>query len=105
MFGVTIAYPNTELFDWAVKNKVLTDRWWYMGEGSNLEVAPRNFMGNLNLKDFPIEEQVKMVREAYKSFYLRPKYVFKRLRAINNMNEFKGAIKSVKELFAKTSNT
>lgn len=97
-FGVTIAYPNTELFKWAVKNNVLTDKTWYMKEGSNIAMGLRNILGNLNLKRFPISEQTKMVKKANREFYLRPKYIFKKTLEISNLTEFKRTLRSAKEL-------
>ena len=97
-FGVTIAYPNTGLYKWAVENNVLVNKHWYMKDGSKETVGARELFGNVNLEGFPISEQVKMVKKANRMFYFSPKYIFKRIKGLNNVNEFKRLVKSVKEV-------
>lgn len=99
-FGVTVAYPNTELFNWAVQHNVLSDKLWYMKDSSRDVVGARSILGNLNLEGFPLEEQIKMLKKANRSFYLRPKYIFRKLLSVGNPSELKRLIKSAKEILS-----
>ena len=97
-FGVTVAYPNTELFNWAVNKKVLTDKKWYMCTDSTKSAGTRTLRGNLNLESFPVNKQANMAKKANIEFYLRPRYILKRLMRIRNLNGFKRLLKSAKEI-------
>ncbi len=95
-FGVTVAYPGTELYDWAVENKVI-NRFWYMG---NIKVSKsiREMDGNLNLDGFCPERQLSIVKKANREFYLRPSFVLKNILKIRNFYSVKRNLKSIKEL-------
>ncbi|MAG08668.1 hypothetical protein CMO89_04290 [Candidatus Woesearchaeota archaeon] len=99
LFCVTVAYPNTELYNWAVKNNVLSDKLWYMKKIPNKARGVRTLIGNLNLSGFPVEEQIRMVKKADRLFYLRFGYILKRIMSISSPGELKRIIKSAKEVF------
>jgi len=97
-FGATIAYPNTDLFRWAVENNAITDKYWYMKESSTESSGGRSVLGNLNLRDLPVNEQIKLVKKAHREFYLRPRYILKKLMSINNVEELRRVLKSAREI-------
>jgi len=97
-FGVTVAYPGTELYKWAIENKTLSDRFWYMNRERQGVDSIREIRGNLNLKDFPIGRQLKVVKMANRQFYFRPAYMAKTILRIRRIHDLKRLIKAVKEL-------
>lgn len=100
-FGVTIAYPNTEIFHWAVQNNCLKDKQWYMKENDiNISANTINSIGGgaLDRKDFPVERQIELCKRATKEFYLRPSYVFKKVAKIRSFNDFARNMKAVIEI-------
>lgn len=100
-FGVTVAYPGTELYRWALKNKALPDRFWYVKEDAQVSNSIREVSGNINLKDFPRKKQAQIVKKANKEFYLRPFYVLSRIVKIRKFHEVKRIFKVLKEFFGK----
>jgi len=42
------------------------------------------------------KELMKAKRWAYRSFYLRPRYIFKKLKAVKNLNDFKTLLQGFK---------
>ena len=92
-FGVTVAYPGTEIYNWAIENNALPDKFWYM-KSPRMSYDSREVSGNLNLKNFPSAKQAKLVKEANRGFYLRPSYLLKRAFKIKTFSDMKRAIKS-----------
>ena len=97
-FGVTIAYPGTELYRWAVENNCLDNKFWYMGKKMKVSKSIREVDGNLNLYNFPSEKQVVLVKKANKGFYFRPTYILKTIAKLRKFHDAKRITKSIKEL-------
>lgn len=98
-FGVTIAYPNTEMYFWALENKCLADKEWYMRETDSDIVAAREINGGaLDHEDFPLERQLELCKKANKEFYLRPSYIIKKLAKIRNFSDISRNLKAVTEI-------
>ncbi len=87
-FAPTMAYPNTDIYFWAVKTGAIKDPHWYMKRTSQ-------FMhlffsdGQLNLKELPPAEQRKWVKRAYKQYYFRPRFIVQTLMRVSNPTEMK----------------
>lgn len=100
-FGVTIAYPNTEIFKWAVENNCLNDKQWYMKE-NDINITANTISeikgGSLDRPEFPVERQIELCKRANKEFYLRPSYVFKRIMKIRSFDDIKTNLKAVIEI-------
>jgi anaerobic magnesium-protoporphyrin IX monomethyl ester cyclase len=99
-FSVTTLYPGTEIYDYAVNKGLLKDPKWYlkqqMFEGSEtflfnpLQEGKIEF--NFNTND--------VVRQAWRRFYFRPKYILKMMyRIITEPFYFKQIWESVPSLF------
>lgn len=70
-FYCCTAFPGSELYDWAVKEKLLAVNSW---EGIEQGTA------NIGYKDFPASEIQKLRRRAYSEFYWRPIFWLRFLR-------------------------
>ncbi len=69
-FSVLTPYPGTELYEIARKNK------WLLTENFDDYTAGKPVLKNLHL---PPERIYEILKYAYRRFYLRPKYILKRV--------------------------
>ena len=98
-FGVTIAYPNTEMYTWALENKCSIDKQWYMKEtDSEIGLTGESTQGTLERDDFPVARQLELCKKANKEFYFRPSYVIKRLTKIRSFGDIARTLKSVAKI-------
>ena len=72
-FGVTIVYPGTPLYSWAIKNNKLTDNKWYMDYHSKIFFASPETVskGQLLLENLSPEDQLIAAKMANKQFYFK----------------------------------
>jgi len=95
-FGVTVAYPGTELYQHAIQNNAI-DPLWYMKDAISSK-SVREMDGNLNLNGFSKERQIEIATKANKEFYLRPSYILKKILRVRNFQDINRGIKAVGEL-------
>jgi anaerobic magnesium-protoporphyrin IX monomethyl ester cyclase len=85
--GITTPFPATDLYRLGLEEKVLPcDYWKKFAENPSSDFVP--FVWE---KELSREELFYLLKKAYRSFYLRPSYVLKKIIQV----------KSTKELFAK----
>ncbi|HIE43398.1 MAG TPA: radical SAM protein [Candidatus Omnitrophica bacterium] len=86
---ITTPFPGTELYRMGLKKGIIRDFW-------------REFSKDPD-PDFPVqyweeylsgEELQKLLRYAYKSFYLRPRYILKEMLTIRSLDEFGRKVKA-----------
>ena len=98
-FGVTIAYPNTEIYFWALENNCLSDRQWYMKETDTDIVGTREINGGaMGRPDFPLERQLDLCKKANKEFYFRPSYIIKKISKIRSFSDFTRNLRAAAEI-------
>jgi anaerobic magnesium-protoporphyrin IX monomethyl ester cyclase len=75
MFTVATPYPKTNLYDLALEAGIVKGDYW------------RDFTLGKKRERIPyfVEDSDKWVKQAYKEFYLRPKYVWKKLRRLRSL--------------------
>jgi len=78
VFNITTPYPGTEMFDWADNNGCLTTKRW-----SDYDLSKPV----MELPTVSSKVVVEQYRAAYKRFYMRPRYVIRRLGKIRNFND------------------
>jgi|TARA_Y100000310_G_C20701447_1_gene830347 radical SAM superfamily enzyme YgiQ (UPF0313 family) len=94
-FGLTIAYPNTEIYFWALENKCLTDKEWYMkGADSDVGLTGERRDGTLDREEFPVEKQLELCKRANKEFYFRPSYMIKKMTKMRNFKDMTRNLKA-----------
>ena len=84
LFSKTILIVGSELFDWAVDESYINRDYWIdylLGKETNS--AP-----SLSTKELPEEVVDRYISLANKKFYLRPRYILKRLMKIKTPNQF-----------------
>jgi len=98
-FPICMPYPGTEFYNMCIKHnwliKIFNKDWSDFYSATNKAVVKYN-----NLTPEDLEEAVKT---AYKEFYFRPKYIFKKLISIKTFKEFKEAVKSALNLLKSVS--
>ena len=98
-FGVTIAYPNTEIYYWALEHNCLSDRQWYMKEADTDIIGTREINGGaLDRKEFPLERQIELCKRANKEFYFRPSYIIKKVSKIRNFSDITRNLRAAAEI-------
>lgn len=98
---VTIAYPGTAIYDWAVQHNALSDRFWYMKKSEKAFAGGWEINGSLKLDRFPRRRVMKMVKKANKDFYVRTAFVLKRLKKIKSWADIRRNLMSLKKLLWK----
>ena len=92
-FFPLIPYPGTEAFSWANENRYLVTHdysKWLTSEGLHQCVV--------NLPDLPADELVTFCDHARRRFYLRPRYLLRKLtQVIFSSNERKRTLKSLRQ--------
>ncbi|MEE9294524.1 MAG: radical SAM protein [Phycisphaerae bacterium] len=86
MFNITAPIPGTKLYDWAKRNgHLLTDDW-------------RDYDAAKVIMELPTvsnDEVNRMYRTAYHEFYLRPRYLLKRLMRMRNLEDVKMSLRAI----------
>ena len=75
-FNITTPYPGTEMFEWAEKNHCLRTKNW---AEYDLSVPV------LELPTVSAEKVLQYYRQSHRRFYLRPRFVWKRLRRVRSL--------------------
>ena len=86
-FSITTPYPGTQLWDtyekWGTLDKNFKDY-----HGWSPVFVPYGYKNR--------EELLEMHKEAFKKFYMRPKYILKRISKIKSFSELKRNVKGIK---------
>ncbi len=90
-YGIMTPYPGTPIFDFVVKklgyNKIDGTEW-------ELDMVHTHSYYNELFTDLDGTDLSKTLRVAYKDFYLRPSYIFERIKKIKDINSLKAEFKS-----------
>lgn len=93
-FFIATPYPGTEMYDIALKEGLIEKNipWEYYAPISKKEPA-------IKLNSISREEVINLQKKAYNSFYLRPKYIIKRIRKLKDPCERKIFLEGIKIFF------
>ncbi|MDD5281225.1 MAG: radical SAM protein [Candidatus Omnitrophica bacterium] len=81
VFSKAILIPGSELFDWAVTQKLISaDYWERFLAGEITNTAP-----SLSSRELPEERIDQIIKEVNKRFYLRPKFMMRKLAKIKSL--------------------
>ena len=90
LFNIVSPNPGTQLYDWAVKNNYLSTKQW--DEYDWGEVI-------LNLPTVSPEKVKEYYKLAFRKFYLRPRYILRRLLKIRTLNDAVTIMYGIKGVF------
>ncbi len=83
VFSKMILIPGSELFDWAVSEKIIcADYWERFIAGENTNTAPA-----LSSEELPEKRVDEIIKETNRRFYLRPKFIMQKLSRIKNISQ------------------
>lgn len=83
--AITTPYPSTKLYDMALKQKVIDhDYWKEFAENPTQGFIPKYWEEN-----FTHQELNDIIKKAYKSFYLNPRCIAKKILSLRSFNELK----------------
>jgi radical SAM superfamily enzyme YgiQ (UPF0313 family) len=92
-FSILTPLPDTELYKYAKEHGLIREVNWskfsYFGDKANV---------TMKLENFTPEELQALKNRAMKEFYMRPRYVLKRITSIRSWGEFKNLISAAKVL-------
>ena len=83
-YAITVFYPATKIYQEAVEQGRVEDLWKRFAQNPDYK-APVPIASDL----YSREEMVTLLTRAYNSFYLRPQYVWQRLKKVKSWSEFK----------------
>jgi len=89
IFNITTPFPGTEMFNWADRNGLLKTRDW---RDYNVSIPV------MELPTVPSEKVLECYRAAHRRFYLRPAYIFKRLKRLRSREELWSAVRAMRML-------
>jgi radical SAM superfamily enzyme YgiQ (UPF0313 family) len=82
MFNIATPFPGTDMFQWAEKENRLQSRDWDLYDYSHVI---------LKLPELQDDEVLSFYKTVYRKFYLRSKYIFRRLLKLRNPANLKMA--------------
>jgi radical SAM superfamily enzyme YgiQ (UPF0313 family) len=98
-FAITTPFPGTELYNTYLRSRKDDIAWEnFVYEGTGGKVTPVFESNNLNRGDLQ-----HWVRTAYKQFYLRPSYLWQRIRKISSIGDLKVNLRGFSMLWGNVS--
>jgi anaerobic magnesium-protoporphyrin IX monomethyl ester cyclase len=92
-FDVLIPHPRTEMYEIIKKNK-----WFGTKTGDYTPVDPMR-RATVDFPNLKHEELESLVKWAYREYYIRPQYVWKRLSKVRNFQDLRELFQTAKRLF------
>jgi anaerobic magnesium-protoporphyrin IX monomethyl ester cyclase len=90
-FSVTTLYPGTEIYRWAMEQGVVQgDVWRDFARNPDPGFAPPVWDTIIDAS-----ELYRIMKRAYRSFYLRPQYIWKSLKSLKTAGELASRIKGM----------
>lgn len=81
--SITTPFPATDLYSMALKEQVIKDNVWQKFAANPIP----GFVPPIWEKELRRKELFALLRQSYRSFYWRPKFIFKTLKNIRSFNE------------------
>ncbi len=89
-FAILTPYPGTDLYYLGLQQKILPyDYWKKFAENPKANFEPFLWEENLNKRELEL-----LLKKAYRSFYLRPSYILKKILQLRSWTEFKSKFKA-----------
>lgn len=92
-FDVTIPHPQTEFY------KIVKQNRWFGTESNDYTPVDPMRRATVDFPNLKHEKLESLVKWAYREYYLRPQYIWKRLSKIRNFQDFKELVQTARRLF------
>jgi radical SAM superfamily enzyme YgiQ (UPF0313 family) len=89
LFNVTTPYPGTEMYLMAEREGYLNHKRWNEYDLTHAV---------MDLPTLKAEEVNQFYRKAYRQFYLRPSYIWKRLRQLRSWHDIKTSLRGLRAI-------
>ena len=89
-FSINMCYPGTSLYEYAKKKNLLIAKQF-----KEFDMTYGPVVKTLDMKRVELEH---ILARAYREFYFRPQFIFQTLCNINNFDEVKRVLRSMKSL-------
>jgi radical SAM superfamily enzyme YgiQ (UPF0313 family) len=90
LFGLTTPFPGTPLFEYCIKNKIID-----LNQEDDYEFGSLYDNPIVLTKNLTKEELNEFMKNAYSRFYLRPRYILKKLYKIRSLQDAKKLLEGV----------
>ena len=90
-FYIATPYPGTKMFEWAVNSDRLLTKEWSLYDQSHC------CMDIIHADQKTVED---LYRKAWKAFYLRPEYLFNRLKMVKSSHDAVSAFRALTGVFS-----
>jgi len=84
-FSITTPFPSTDLYKMGLEEGILKNDYWR----EFAKNPTKDFIPELWIENLTKEKLIELLTLAYKSFYIRPSYVIKRMLRIKSLEELK----------------
>jgi anaerobic magnesium-protoporphyrin IX monomethyl ester cyclase len=95
LFTIATAAPGTKMLEDALKEGTIERDYWRDFVAGQMHDFPVMY---LKSPKYSFKDLHRMVRKGYTSFYLRPKYIFNRLKKVKLFSELKNNLGGIKNL-------
>jgi radical SAM superfamily enzyme YgiQ (UPF0313 family) len=92
-FDVTIPHPNTEFY------KIVKNNNWFATKSKDFEPVDVIREATVNFPNLNHDKLRELVKWAYREYYLRPQYIWKRLSKVRGFQDFKELVQTAWRLF------
>lgn len=93
--SITTPFPETDLYRLGFEKGVLKEDYWREFARS----PKKGFIPSVWEEHLTREELIEMLHDGYKEFYLRPGYIWKRLKEIRSVSDFKAKARAGLKVF------
>lgn len=88
-FTITTPYPATPLYEMGIEKGMFNDYWREFATNPSKDFTTKFWEEDLNG-----DELTQLLNYAYKSFYIRPKYILRQIRQICSLGGFRRRVKA-----------
>ena len=93
--SITTPFPETDLYRMGFERGVLKEDYW-----REFAADPRpGFIPKVWEEHLNRDELIRMLHKGYKDFYLRPGYIWKRLKGLKSLSDFKAKARAGLKVF------
>lgn len=96
-FSITTPYPNTDLYQLGLSKEIFKEDFWLkFAKNPTKDFIPQIWNENLSY-----DELIDLLNYAYKNFYVKPRFIIKRILKLKSIKDFfrysKAALKIIKK--------
>ncbi|MEW6606789.1 MAG: radical SAM protein [bacterium] len=83
-FTITTPYPHTDLYQAGLDKKIFKEDYWL----KFAQYPAKDFIPQVWNENLSYDELIELLNYAYKSFYVRPQFILKRMLGLKSLKDF-----------------